>query len=201
MRQPLAREVSEEAKKVARAALAVFGGEPSVGCYWDENNVSNVDILVCRGSPTRGALSVATVNFAAIDIGLTMPDGRPLRAEFVGAAYDRFPSIANMLSTCAFNVINSGYPCRPGEIHYGVVKVYYEDVTTRHVMLKSPWDGFWRDDLQELEFPDRVVAWIYAVPISEAEAGYAEERGVDALDELLAAKHIDVLDLNRPSVM
>jgi hypothetical protein len=40
-----------------------------------------------------------------------------------------------------------------------------------------------------------------AVPISETERAYAEASGAIALENLLAGHRVDILDLNRPSVI
>jgi hypothetical protein len=61
-----------------------------------------------------------------------------------------------------------------------------------------PWPS-----LQEsLDLPDRKVSWLMAIPISDAEYEYAQEKGPGALEDLLVKEHeIDVADLIRPSVV
>jgi hypothetical protein len=64
-------------------------------------------------------------------------------------------------------------------------------------------DLFLLPSLQKsLDLTDRKVAWLIAVPISDGEYGYAEEKGPGALEDLLTEESaIDMADLARPSVV
>lgn len=53
--------VTKANKIIARTALEAFGGNPSVSKYWDENNVSNVDILSTIDRPYEGVTSHSTL--------------------------------------------------------------------------------------------------------------------------------------------
>ncbi|ERP96195.1 hypothetical protein Q674_05390 [Acinetobacter sp. COS3] len=46
----------------------------------------------------------------------------------------------------------------------------------------------------------KTVAWLLAVPISEAECRYAAEHGAEQLEKILAKYQIDVADINRASI-
>ncbi len=70
--------------------------------------------------------------------------------------------------------------------------------TLNHVLLLPPF--LWAS-LKTLELDDKTVAWLMAVPISDAELDFAERMGVDALETAFEKAQIDVFDLNRASVI
>lgn len=192
--------VSEDAKRIARAARSAFGGgKPKVYAYWDDAHKHSVDILSVADQPDQGVTSYATLGLSQHSIGLSVGD-RPLRVELLGACWTESEVFANILSTCAFNVINSGHRCAPGIIFPDVVSIYLPDSSMAHILFVSPF--LWGDGIPEtLDFSDRKVTWLQAVPISEAERAYAEENGADALESLFEQHQIDVYDLNRDSVL
>ena len=58
----------------------------------------------------------------------------------------------------------------------------------------------WEDQLKTLNLETKTVAWLLAVPISEAEYRYAAEHGAEQLEKILAKYQIDVTDINRASI-
>jgi hypothetical protein len=122
-----------------------------------------------------------------------------IRAEFVGACASAFPEFANILATAAFCVINSHWLCHPGAIFPGVVEKHRPESPMRHLIFVPPF--LWDESLQTLQLPDKKVAWLMAVPISESEYGYAIDHGPDALGDVLEQEGIDVFDLDRASIL
>lgn len=61
--------ISEENKVLARTALEAFEGKPNVFKYWDENNISSVDILSCEDKNFEGILSYSTLGLSDYSIG------------------------------------------------------------------------------------------------------------------------------------
>ena len=45
----------------------------------------------------------------------------------------------------------------------------------------------------------KTVAWLLAVPITDAEAAYAGQHGAEALEDLFERAQIDLFDLDRDS--
>ncbi len=189
--------ITNENKIIARTALEEFGGKPSVSKYWDDNNVSNVDILATIDRPYDGVTSYSTIGLSDYSIGYSV-DEKPLRIEIVGAAAKIFEFFPNILSTCAFNIINTTLPISHGEIFKGVIKMYYPDSEMEHVLFTSPF--LW-DKLETIDFPDKKVTWLLAVPISTKEFLYAEKEGPEALEDLFEKKEIDIFDLRRNSIL
>ncbi|GII82082.1 hypothetical protein Ssi03_00720 [Sphaerisporangium siamense] len=69
----------------------------------------------------------------------------------------------------------------------------------KNFVFLSPF--LWDDPFEAMELDDKKVAWLLAVPISDAELQYALDRGVPELESILEANSIDMFDLNRSSVL
>lgn len=191
-------KISEENKTIARIALSAFGGRPNVVEYWDEAEEHSIDILACKDEPQEGVTSYSTIGLSDTPIYI---DGAQidLRVEFVGVCANSVTEFPNMVTTAAFCVINSKWSCAPGEIIKDVVSMYDCSKTLKHIMLVSPF--LWGDKLGTLELPNKTVAWLFLVPISEEEYQFAQAEGSSRLEELFEEHQIDVFNINRLSVV
>jgi len=189
--------VTKANKIIARTALEAFGGKPNISKYWDENNMSNVDILSTKDRPYESVTSFSTIGLSDYSIGYSV-DEKPLRVEIVGASATMFELYPNVLSTCAFNIINTKLPITHGEIFKEAVRMYYPDSEMEHVLFTSPF--LW-EKLISLDFIDKKVTWLLAVPISTKELLFAEREGTEALEDLFEEKDIDIFDISRNSVI
>ncbi len=191
--------VSDEAQQIARVLADTFRvgptTQPEIRRYGDESDKSTVDLLCCADSPMEGVTAYGTVRLSDHGLGAASD----LRVEIIGAFPTALPAFANVMATCAFNVINHGAPLRPGMIHGQAMGLYDLSTTLRHVMFVSPF--LWGDRPETLKLPDRTVAWLMAVPITEAERLYAAEHGSNALEQLFERENINVLDPNRASAV
>jgi len=52
-----------------------------------------------------------------------------------------------------------------------------------------------------MQFPDKKVTWLLAIPISDKERKYAETEGGEKLEELFESENVDFYDLNRQSLL
>jgi antitoxin YqcF len=189
--------ISVENKIIAKSALNAFGGKPKVLKYWDENNVSNIDVLSAVNRPYEGITSYATIGLSDHSIEYIV-DGSLLRVELVGVSANEYEHYPNVLATCAFCVINSSFPIFHGEVFRDLITMYYPESEMRHILFVSPF--LW-DDLKTLEFQDKKVAWLLAVPISEKEYRFAQKKGIDSLEQLFEQKDINIFDLERKSIL
>lgn len=189
---------SESSKRIAKAAAAAFGGSPTVNQYWDDGRSKSVAILSCTDSPCQGVTSYATIGVSEIPI---MKDGKALnvRAELVGACGSHFTDFGNYLSTAAFCVINSRWFVAPGTIFPQVLSMYREGAAMKHFLFLPPF--LWEDRLQTLRADNLTIAWLLAIPISDEELTFAENKGVPELEVLFEKHQIDIFDLERPSVI
>jgi len=190
-------QASAANKQLARTVADRFGQRPRITRFRDEHETRWVDIAQATDSPVAGVTSYATLGLSDWPL---MDDGQeyPVRVEFLGACAGSYNQFANVLSTAAFNVIKDDWFVYPGRIFPDVVAMYYPAFPMKHLLFVPPF--LWEESFSTQEFPDKTVAWLFAVPISEDEMQYARIDGADALEELFEHKQIDVFDLERTSV-
>jgi antitoxin YqcF len=189
--------ISNENKIIAKSALHAFGGKPSVSKYWDDRNVSNIDILSVVNRPFDSVSSYSTIGLSDHSIELSV-DEAPLRIEIVGVSSTVYEQYPNILASCAFCIVNSKFSVFHGKVFRDIIKMYYPNSEMKHVLFVSPF--LWKD-LKTLEFPNKKVAWLLAVPISENEYLFALEKGTDSLEELFEQEEIDIFNLERESIL
>jgi hypothetical protein len=189
---------SEENRTIYRTLVSVFGGgKAKVVQYWDNDRKSDVQILTSPEAPQKGVSSYATLGLS----DSPLMEGKkeyPARVEFVGACQSSFSAFANVMATAAFCVINSRWFCAPGAIFPDVVREYDRESPMRHLMFVPPF--LW-ESLETLELKTKTVAFLLAVPISEAEMRFAEEHGPRKLEDLFEKEQIDIYNIRRPSVV
>jgi antitoxin YqcF len=123
----------------------------------------------------------------------------PARCELVGACASRYQRFGNIISSCAFNIMKDQEFAYPGRIFGRVVAMYYRSLQMRHVMFTQPFP--WDEELGTAELPGKTVAFLLAVPISDAELQYARSFGAGALGDAFEREQIDIFDLERHSVV
>ncbi|MDR6553466.1 suppressor of fused domain protein [Paenibacillus qinlingensis] len=190
--------ISNENKVIAKSALQAFGGKPSVSKYWDDGKVSSIDLLSSANTPYDGITSYSTIGFSDYSIDYFV-DEVPLRLEIVGVCATEYELFPNVLATSLFNIINSKQSCSPGTVFRGVVKMYYPNVEVEHVLFVPPF--LWEEHLKNIDFPEKKVTWLLAIPISEKEYRFAKENGTDKLEDLFESNEIDIFNIERKSVL
>ncbi|MCJ2033034.1 suppressor of fused domain protein [Methylobacterium sp. J-068] len=191
-------DITETNRAVARMLAGVFGGTPSVARHRDEALLGHVDILTCRDAPRAGLTAYATVTLANHPLyqeGAEFPG----RCEILGVCASAKAGFATVLAACAFQVINARWFLAPGIVFPGILENLGVSDTLEHILFVPPF--LWENRLQTMETPDRALAFLLAVPISNAEYAFAQESGGDALEDLFAERGADPFDLDRPSVL
>lgn len=188
-------DITETNRAVARMLAGAFGGRPSVARHADEAGRSHVDILTCREAPRPGLTAGATVTLANHPL---YQDGAefPGRCEILGVGTD--PDFARVLAACAFQVINGRWFLAPGIVFPGVLAGTGLSTPLAHVLFVPP--VAFEARLQALPARDTALAFLQAVPISEAEYAFAQESGGDALEDVFDGRGTDLFDLGRASV-
>jgi antitoxin YqcF len=188
---------TESTKRIARAAAEAFGGTPKVTRYWDEPDQNYIDLLEVRDSPVDGVTSYATLGLSEFPL---VQDGEeyPVRVELLGACATEVDYFAKVVTTAAFCVSNDQWFSAPGIVFPDVVAMYAPAGRMRHVIFVPPF--LWDEALGTLELPNRTVAWLLVVPISDSELTYADTHGSDALEDLFERKQIDIFDIDRAPV-
>jgi hypothetical protein len=193
---PPPQDITETNRAVARMLASAFGGTPSVARHRAEAGPSHVDILTCREAPRPGLSAYATVTLANHPL---YRDGAefPGRCEILGLG--AAPNFANALAACAFQVIDGRWFLAPGIVFPGILAGRGLSDTLRHVLFVPPFP--FENRLQTIAAPDVNVAFLLAVPISDAEYEFAQASGGDALEDLFAERGTDLFDLARSSVL
>jgi len=190
--------VSRENKVINKALRNVFSGDSHYSKYADEEEINTIDILSCSDSPSAGLTSFGTLGLSDYSIGKEI-DGVPLGVEFVGTCRSEFNFFPNIIATCAFNIINSKYKCEPGTIFEKIVGMYI-DSPMKHILFTNPF--VWAKKLETLYLqPNKIVAWLLMVPISDTEYEYSILNSVEKLESLFDKEEIDLFDPFRKSVL
>jgi hypothetical protein len=191
-------DMSPSNKQIAGHISAVFGGNPEVTRYADESGKRSIDIVCCPHAPQRGIDSYSTVGLSDHEQRVDGIEGS-LCLELVGACRSGNEAFGSVLANAAFCSIISGWPVHPGAIFGDLVKHYDASTTLEHVMFVEPFA--WNEELEPIQLSDKEVLWLMMIPISEAEAAYAETHGGEALEDLFEKNEIDVFDWERKSVV
>jgi antitoxin YqcF len=190
--------VSYSTREVARTIATAFKTEkPAVYNYYDDNRQSRLAVAQCRDRPQQGLTSYATLGLSDFPLFKGREEYQA-RLELVGACSSSCESFGNIVATAGFCVINSKWFCAPGTIFPNLVSMYCLSSTMRHCMFVSPF--IWEEELRTLYLPDKTIAWLLLVPISEAEYQFAESKGSRQLELALEMKQIDMFDIERPSI-
>lgn len=194
----MATPPSEANKKIAQDVRAVFDGQSfKVINYLDKDEKSEIYVLHSTETPGQGLISYCTIGLSDYpDDGFEVTP--PLGVEII--AVSNLPEFGEVVSTAAFCVINSGYKARPGGAFPGVVKLHHPDTTVPNLMFVQPY--LWGEQsFTSRTYDGKTVAWLQAVPISDAETQYLLDHGADALNELFEQHDPDFIDLQRDSVV
>ena len=186
-----------EKKLIAQKILQIVGGKPKVVEYKDEEKKSNIDIFIGVDTPFKGMNTYSTIGLSDYSIDLLVED-KELRVEFIGSCESEYREYANILSSCAFNIINTQFSCSPGTVYPDVVSEYYKETTMKHILFTAPF--LW-EDIETLEMSDYYVTWLMMVPISNKEFDFLKMNGAEELEILFEKNDINLFDLNRKSVV
>jgi antitoxin YqcF len=191
--------VPDDNKKIAKQVAAAFGGMDKVIEFkHDKIKTLTVDILSQPDCPEDDITAYSTIGLS--DQPMPGADGTgeyEVRLELCAAAPTAAELFPNIISSAAFHIIKSKALYAPGDALPGYVAEYYPDTTVPHLYLTAP---FLFDKLNKvLKTPGKNVAWLLAIPISDAELEHLEENGDDSLEDLLEAKEVDIFDLGRES--
>jgi antitoxin YqcF len=187
---------SESAKAAARKVRDAFGGTPKFHRHYDVPEQHYIDILSAEDRPREGLTSYSTL---ALHEYPNLIDEDDIRVELCGTAETSMASFANVVATCAFNVIKDQWRAFPAIAYPDVVKMYYPELTMQHIAFA---ESFLWEDLYTVHLPgDLTVHWLMVIPISESEYVHMHQNGWDALEKLFMEKEIDYWDLNRAPVV
>jgi len=192
---------TEENNFIFQTILDTFGDEGekcTVKTYWSENREYWIDIVTSPDSPFKQVSSYATIALSDFSIGQEAGE-KHLGVELVGACDQKFDVLPEIIATCAGNIIQNHESCFPGAIFTDVVGIYLPESVMKHILFVPPFG--WEPGFETLEFETKTVAWLFAMPISDAEYQYSRGASPEALISLLKDKRVDIYNLNRASAL
>lgn len=181
-------------KLIANNALKIFNAKPRIFRFADENEIKNVDLMICDDCPDDGVTSYGTIGLFNCNIGLTYNE-KPLRSEILAACDSSVKDFANIVASATFEIMDrkNAYP---GYIIDDIVSMYIGKSEMEHILLTYPF--LW-NNTQNLPFDDMTVAYLMAVPVSNAEKKFCQQNGLDALETVFEEKQTDIYNIYRPS--
>lgn len=179
-----------------KALLEVIGGTGTVREHLDEPEDNTVAIATFADAPEVGSRTYSTVTLHGSP---NMLEDRDIRVELLAVGDADSDELANVLTTCAFNVGKSGWLAAPGVVFPDVVRWYFEDTTTPHLVWVEPY--LWPElSTVELEgAPD--VHCLLGIPLTDAEVTHLHEFGYEALQDVLEAGDVGPWELHRDSTV
>lgn len=175
-----------------------IGMTPKVLKYYADGNSADIDIYLGVDRPDVEITTYSTIGLSDYPIGLSTQEGKTIRVEFISMCKSESEYYGNILASCAFNIINDNYTCKPGIVYPNIITKYYNNSVMKHMYFTSPFS--W-PTLQKIEDDDKVVLWLLAIPISDEEFDYLHENGIERFEELLESHDIKYYDINRQSIL
>ena len=179
-------------------ASRIFPGQRLETLRWDEGGVvvNLPEFAVVRVAPPTGAPSAAWIHLTAGASVAPMEDGYGL--EFVLQTRAPEKLAAKLLAMVANLHADERYPLSLGqtlEVGHG----WLPGASADHLLVTLP--TFFDPELEWLSDRTRNIRFIWLVPITRAEAGFARKHGHEPLQEKLGAAGADVAALVRTSVV
>ena len=149
----------------------------------------------------RGAAQDETKNatIGLMDVNQSRDPAKPVFTEILLDSTNTDEVMSKLLSTTAFHALKHDAVLVPGLIFEGVVREYFPDHPLPHLMLVAPFQ--WASGMTQVDLPTKTIYPLVAVPISEEERQLAVSRGSRAVEEVWAAKQVNVLDWARANAV
>ena len=191
-------ERTQQANRAVAAWLAeVIGGHPRSNRYHGDKPGQQVSIARFADRPQPGVTSYATLGLS--DTRVPRQVEPPLGVELLGVCDSKATDFPKILGVIAFRAQTDGRSCEPDEIFDNVVPADMS-ATLRHAILVEPF--LWDEDAFDTQVIDyKTVAWLLAVPITDAERQYAFDHSPDELQTVFEEAQIDIFDPQRPSAV
>jgi len=183
---------TEKQKELYKKLSPMIGIEPRVIKYGDDNDKNYIFIMECP-DPIDDKIKFYST------IGLSDYFLNERKYEILFTGYSNFEEIGNILSSCAFFIINENWKITHGTVFETLVSMYYKDIDMKHVYFTTPY--IWEDKLEDFEIQGDKIFFLLGIPISDAELSFKNLNGIDALENLFQEHNIDIFDINRKSII
>jgi hypothetical protein len=189
-------QTQEANQELAAAVAEAIGGRPAARRFHRRDDAARfIDIATFADRPGPGVTSYATLGLS--DRLVPSRVRPPLGVELVGVCRGPADDFASFLAALAFRAQAEDRWSRPGAIFEDLVPGGLSPVL-RHAVLVPPY--LW-EALGSRVIGHRTVAWLLAVPITEAEREFARAHGTDELQARFEQAAVDITDPARSSVV
>jgi hypothetical protein len=191
------KTVSVENKVIARYLWLAFDGKPVVKQYTYKNPPLQIDIVSSTDQPKPGLNSYGTIGLSDFPRKKGTVE-LEVRVELCGVADSTVKFFPNIMASVAFKIMRSNLPCHPGSTMKDYVKKYYADTRFPHLFFTNP---FCFQSLKLLSLEHKKVAWLFCVPISDAEFNYLKREGNDKFKALIKSSGAYNFNFNRQELV
>ncbi len=180
---------TERQKQIYKQLYPIIGIEPKVIRYGDDINENFVFIMEVPDPIDKNVMFYSTIGLSDYE----------MKCEILFSAYKRNEEAGNIISSCAFFVMKEKWKLNKGVVFEDIVKMYNKSSEMKHIYFTEPY--LWEDKLEDFQVNNEPVFFLLAIPISDKELIYKNEKGVEELENLFEKKGINIFDLNRKSVV
>ena len=171
-------------------------GDTYINRYYNETQNKQIDIMCCKESKYIDTSIYASVGLNTFDGGIKSDD-TSVRIELIGIAPADSDYMGNVIASTSFEIIENG-SFEYGNIIQNVVSAYIPNANTKHVVLVAPvyWDQYTPYSENEIS-----VSWLLLLPITDDEMQFINTNGIDAFEKKLSTSTLDILVMNRESIV
>jgi len=182
-------------RDLGKSIRSRLGDETKVVRFGDDDGVNDCFIVSGFNCPIEGVTSYSSIGLSRTTQKLGIAD---VRVELITACASGTPHVDNLMASCVFECFRNGTNISYGSLITNIVSQYRISDTLRHVTFVSPflWHGFNR-----LEVGAQDIHFLLMLPISESEKIFAENNGIDALENVFNKAQIDIYDVHRSSII
>jgi len=179
---------------------STFGDKPNARVveYLDDDESLRIPILICPDSPLENFTTYATIGLSDYPMYQNNREF-PSRLEIISVGNTGLEWFPNVVSTAAFYIMQNRWLCHPGGTLLNVLNDYALNLDLIHLYFTSPF--LWQEELKTLQLETKMVSWLLAIPITDAEYKYIKDYGNEKFEDLLEKSEIDVFDMNRHSAI
>lgn len=184
--------------EIAQTIAGAVGGIPKAATY--RSHDYTIDMFIGKDRPDEYLITSATIGLSEYTLFQRI-NGKPLRAEIIGAADAELEYYPNIIADCAFNIVRGEYSIAAGAVYPDIIRNYYPNAKVNHIFFTESF--LW--EFKPLDFDEAYVTWLQAIPITEAEFQFLQKHGAEKgpamLEDLFEEHQIDVYDFMRDSVV
>lgn len=178
-----------------------LGGEQKAFFYADESEENRIDILFAKGSPANKYITASTLGLVNRATGYEDKEtGKEIRAEIIMSGPMGTDLTGRILATLGKGIIDTNVRYGYGTVFKDIINLYYPESEMKHVFLMLP-PPKWQKEFTVTECEGCLITFLYALPVSDEEMNYMDEKGIVALQDLFVEKNINMFDPERKSVI